>query len=500
MSIEASAVARVVGIETHFKDLRGGAVQFLPQHIAILAQGSAGAAGYPLTPFRLAGSALPAAARFGFGSPIHLIARELFPVTGGGVGSIPVTVYPLAPAPGAAAAIAHITPSGVATVAATYWVRVGGIRSAPITVAVGDTVATIADKIVEAVGGVLEMPVLAADGVTDVDLTVKWAGASGNDLRVEVVDATGEAPTSGLTFAVVQPTGGLTDPDVAPALAQLGTTWITMLVNGFGPDNIDALDAIAAVGEVRWGPLVRRPFIAFTGNAEPVVGDAVAFTELRRGDRINAQLVSPGSVQSPAQIAAAQVREIAKVANDNPPTDYGGQIARGLIPGSDAVQWTYGQRDLAVKSGSSTVEIKNGFVTIGDVVTMWRPVGEEPPAYRHVVDIVRLMTVIYNLDLEFSKAEWNGAPLIPDGQATANPNARKPSSAKAAVCSILDSLALEAIISDPTAAKKATTASISSQNPKRLDIATTVQLSGNTNIVSVDLYFGFFFGAPALVG
>jgi hypothetical protein len=139
-------------------------------------------------------------------------------------------------------------------------------------------------------------------------------------------------------------------------------------------------------------------------------------------------------------------------------------------------------------------------VRVSDVVTMYRPAGEVPPAYRHVVDIVKLMTIIYNVDLEFSKPEWNGAPLIPDGQPTANPNARKPSSAKAAMCAILDSLALEAIISDPATAKKNTLATINSQNPKRLDLRTVVQLSGNTNIISVDLFFGFFFGAPTLVG
>ena len=48
----------------------------------------------------------------------------------------------------------------------------------------------------------------------------------------------------------------------------------------------------------------------------------------------------------------------------------------------------------------------------------------------------------------------------------------------------------------PTA-KAATTASINATNPKRLDVSTTVQLSGNTNILSVDLNFGFFFGTAA---
>jgi hypothetical protein len=64
---------------------------------------------------------------------------------------------------------------------------------------------------------------------------------------------------------------------------------------------------------------------------------------------------------------------------------------------------------------------------------------------------------------------------------------------------MLDSLGLNAIISAPETAKANTAAAINDQNPKRLDVSTTVQLSGNTNIISVDLNFGFFFGAQTVV-
>jgi hypothetical protein len=59
---------------------------------------------------------------------------------------------------------------------------------------------------------------------------------------------------------------------------------------------------------------------------------------------------------------------------------------------------------------------------------------------------------------------------------------------------LVDSLGLEAIISDPATAKASIIAVISSTNPKRLDMTLTVALSGNTKIKSVDLFFGFFFG------
>jgi hypothetical protein len=64
------------------------------------------------------------------------------------------------------------------------------------------------------------------------------------------------------------------------------------------------------------------------------------------------------------------------------------------------------------------------------------------------------------------------------------------------VAAMIDSLGLEAIISDPVGAKATIAAEINSMNPKRLDVAYTVALAGNTNIKSIDLNFGFYFGTP----
>ena len=331
--------------------------------------------------------------------------------------------------------------------------------------------------------------------MTSVVLTAKWAGETGNDITAEII---GES--LGTTWAIVQPTGGLVNPTVDAALLLVGNVWETMVINALNVDDEVALDAFQVFGEGRWGELVRKPLVVFTGNTLSTVALATAISETRTDDRINAQLVSPGSVDMPFVVAARQVARIAKLANNNPPHDYGSLRATGLIPGDDAVQWNYAERDAAVKAGSSTVEVKDGVVNISDVVTFYAPTGEEPPAYRYVVDIVKLQQIIFNLDLLFANAEWDGAPLIPDDQPTVNPTAKKPKMAIAEVAGMLDSLGLNAIISDPKTAKANTTASINAMNPKRLDLSTVVQLSGNTNVVGVTLNFGFYFGAQAVVG
>jgi len=179
--------------------------------------------------------------------------------------------------------------------------------------------------------------------------------------------------------------------------------------------------------------------------------------------------------------------------------DYGSTNLSGLTPGTDAEQWLYSQRDAAVKLGLSTTQVKDGVMNLSDTVTFYHPSGETPPAYRYVCDFMKIANIIFNLDLIFVQPEWDGAPLIPDDQATTNRNAKKPFMAKSAVAQMIDSLALNAIISDPETAKKNVVAAINSSNPKRLDIATTIQLSGNTNIISVDLEWGFYFGVAPVV-
>ncbi len=491
-AIDASAVARVVGIKTAFKDLRGG-ILYLPQRIAVVAQGNT-AAVYDTTKLQVT-SATQAAQTYGFGSPIHQAVKQLLPSNGDGVGTIPVTVYPLEDDASGVASAGDITPSGAQTVAASYRISVNNILSEPFVILASAAVATITASITAAINAVLDMPIIAVDGTTTVNFTSKWEGTSANDIYVEVIGST----TAGTSFAITQATGGLVNPNIDAALLQVGNIWETMVLNGLDVADTTTLDKYSTFGEGRWGAIVRKPLVVFTGTTEASVTTAIVIPEARKTDRTNVQLVAPGSNDLPIAVAARQLARIAKVANNNPPRDYGSQDATGLTPGTDGQQWDYPTRDQAVKGGSSTTEVKDGVINVSDVVTFYHPEGDPTPAYRYVCDIVKLQNIIFNLDLIFANAEWDGAPLIPDTQPTTNRDAKKPKTAVAEMGSMLDSLGLNAIISDPETAKANTFAEIDSQNPKRLNAVTTVQLSGNANIISVDLDFGFFFGTPTTV-
>jgi len=489
-AVDASAVARVVGIKTDFVDLRGAGTTFLPQRIAVFGQGAT-ASTYSVTKAQLT-SAYAVGSTYGFGSPLHLAAKQLLPSNGDGVGTIPVTFYPLVDDGSGVAATGTITPSGAATGAASFVVKVNNIRSAEFTVANGDSVATMTAAITAAIAAILDLPLTAADGATVVNLTSKWKGVSANDLVVSV-EATSE-DNSGVNFVIVQPSGGLVNPDVTSAIAQIGGVWETLVLNCLDIADTTTLGLFNTEGEGRYGALVRKPFIVFTGNTNTTVSAATAVSDARKTDKINSQLVAPGSDDLPFVTAARELARIAVLANNNPPVDYGSQQATGLTPGTDAEQWTYADRDEAVKKGSSTIEVRDGVINLSDTVTFYHPDGDPTPAYRYAVDIVKIQNILFNLDLIFATAEWDGAPLVPDDEPTLNPAAKKPKTAKAAIAAMLDGLADNAIIVNRADAKAGIQAGINATNPKRLDVAFTVQLSGNTNIISIDFNFGFFFG------
>lgn len=493
MAVDISARARVVGIETEFKNLRAGQIVFLPQRIAVIGQGNT-AATYS-TVKRQVTSAIEVANLYGFGSPVHLAARQLFPENGDGVNSIPVTIYPLVDDGAGVAATGAVGATGTATEAGTVFVKINNIRSEPIVIADGDAGLDLEDTIADAINAILEMPVTAVAnaGSSEADLTSKWEGTSANGIFVEV-----EGTIAGLVFVVTAMASGDVNPDVQDALDQVGNVWESLILNCMDIADTTTLGLFDTFGEGRWGSLVHSPTVVLTGNTATTPTAATAVSDARKSDRTNGQLVAPGSNDLPFVVAARQLARIAPIANNNPPQDYAGQKATNLTPGLDGDQWTFADRDFALKKGSSSIEVKDGIINLSDTITFYHPDGETDPAYRYVADIVKIQNILFNTSLIFNAPEWAGAPLLPDNQPTVNPTAKKPKSAVAALAAMINSLALNAIISDPATAIATITAVINDQNPKRLDVVFTVQLSGNTNIIAVNFNFGFFFGTPAI--
>jgi len=288
-AVDASAVARVVGIKTEFVNLKTG-ITLLPQRIAVIGQGTtAQNASYDTTKAQVF-TAQEVGEEYGFGSPLHLACKQLLPVNGDGVGSIPVTVFPLKDDGSGVAASGTITPSGSQTTAANYQIKVNNILSTAFTVAVGASVADMCDSITAAINSVVDMPIIATDNTTEVGIEAKWKGATGNDIVVEIVGDT----TLGSSYSIVQPTSGATNPSTSTATDQFGDVWYTLVVNCFEGGDTTTIDALSTVNEGRWGALTRKPFVAFHGDNETTVATAGTVPDARKTDRTNVKIARGG--------------------------------------------------------------------------------------------------------------------------------------------------------------------------------------------------------------
>jgi phage tail sheath gpL-like len=297
----------------------------------------------------------------------------------------------------------------------------------------------------------------------------------------------------GLVLEIGDPTTAAGDPDVTPALEKIGQVWETFILSCFAYDDTARLDVYQTFSEGRWSELEKKPCLVAHGCVSDFA-ERTAVTDLRKTDYANFLIQSCGSGELPFAIAArGLVNDIITTANSNPAAGYHGLLT-GLAAGPDSAQENYTTRNNAVTKGAST-NIKNGSVAeLNDIVTFYHPDGEETPSRRYVCDMVKLMNVVFNVRAIMEADEMKGAPLISDVTPTTNPKAVQPKTIKTALVNLANSLALFAIIQEPEFTKRNMTVKISSQNPKRIDVKFPCKLSGNMEVTSTDIYFGFYLG------
>lgn len=486
MSVSPSAISRVTGVAVKFKNFNTGNVQMLQQRLAVIGVGNHGVT-YTTEKYECQGNASEIGDKYGYGSPLYLAALQLFPLVGKGAG-FPVTFYPLAEGSGAVQASGKIEIEGTATEAGSAKIVIGG-QKATIAIASGDTKTEIFAKIKDGIDGVLAMPVTAATGDNALTLTSKAAGEVGNLIKTRI-----ECAVNGLTFTVTQLTGGVKDPDVTPALDKIGEIWETAILPCFDYKNTDRLDTTMLYCKGRIDDLEKKPVLCYWGCTDDYA-TRTAVTDVRPDDWCNPLLVSVGSSELPYVVGAKfLVDDILTTANENPAQGYKGK-AEGLEAGDDSLQEDYNTRNASVMKGSST-NIKSGNVAeLNDVVTMYHPASEgKHPSRRYVVDIIKLMNIIYNVRLIMEADELKGAPLVEDSTVTSNKTAIQPKTVKTWFLNLAKNLADKAIIQDVETTKNGLEVAIDSENPKRLNVTFPVKLSGNVEVTSTDIYFGFYVG------
>lgn len=506
-AVSTDRISRVIG----YKLRRGlpmvGGVN-LPQRIAILAPANADKqTGLPTV--RQVTSANEAGELFGFGSPIHSIMRILKPpVSGDGVGGIPIFVYPqAAPTSSPATKTMQVTTT-VSTVTSnqTHRLRINGRTGVDNhdyswTVLTTDNQTQIAAKMHAAINDVPGSPVTASMTLNSnlVTLTVKYAGSLGNDLSV-VVDTGNDAAS--ITYAVVDGDTGAGEYDISGALTAFGSEWNTIVINAYGTNKLEALEQFNGVPDDnnptgRYSGTIFMPFVALFGSKLSATADIINITgaAARRTQVTNVLCPAPNSEGWDYEAAANAAFLLANTSQNSPHLDVSGQTYPDMpvpVDGDIGAMKNYDDRDTIVKNGGSTVNLSGGRYQVQDFVTTYRPEGELPPQFRYVRSLVQDFNIRYGYFL-LEVAFIRDKAIVSNDQVVTVSNVIKPKDWIQTVRAYADDLSTRALITTPSFMKESIMVQSSGSNPDRLNTFFRYRRSSFARIASTDAEANFSF-------
>lgn len=501
-------ISRVVGYKLTTADF-SDTTPNLPQRIAVFAEANTQLQGtLDFSPKRIL-SAQAAGDTYGYGSPAHLIARILFPTSGGGaIGGIPVWFYPQEEADGATSNKQTITITGTATAGGTHYVVIGGRYSLDggsyaVNIQAGDTNTTIATKIYNVINNVLGCPVYAtvASPITGVVTTeTKWKGltAQGTEIYID----TG-ASDLGITYAIAETQAGTGTPSVQTALDSFGDIWNTIVINSYGFVDavIDELQAFNGIPDPtnptgRYAGIIFKPFIALTGTVEDCDVDStdVLYCDGDKTELTIAGCPAPLSKGYQFEAAANYCEWFARVSQDNPQLDIEGKSLRDMpVATENFAMQSYDVRDAVVQMGMSTVNLVSGKYQVQDFVTTYHPTGEIPPQFRYCRNLMLDFNVRYGYYLLEQTNVVDHMIADNDADVTAN-NVIKPKNWKAIVSQYAVDLVKRGLSADAKFMQDSITVSISTTNPDRLETFFRYKRTGMVRIASTTAEAGFNFG------
>lgn len=474
----------------------------LPQIIAVLGEANtANQAALDTDPFEFT-SAQEVGKRYGYGSPLHQIARILRPANSAGIGGIPTVIIPQVTDEAATATVHEWTITGTASDNATHTFVIGGRRNVDFTeysysIVKGDTAEQIAAKIADAINGVLGSPVTATAALGVVTLTTKWKGATSSNLKTRV-DA--GSRTAGITYSQTSSTDGAGAVDLAGALAHFAGTWYTSVINPYGEAHLDTLEQFNGIPDPenptgRYAGLIFKPFMAFFGSTLDSKDALAAITDdAARVEQVtNVLCPAPKSEGMPWEAAANVVRLFARIMQDTPHLDVNNKSYPDMpVPDNREIgdMADYNNRDFLVKKGCSTVILDNGAYKIQDLVTTYHPEGEYPLQYAYA----RNLNLDFNVSFVYRVIEEINVKdhvLVRDNQVTDVVKAIKPAEWKAVLSTVFEDLAERALINDPEFSKTSLKVQVSDVNPDRFETAFRYRRTGIARIESTDVEAGF---------
>jgi len=503
-AISLDRISRIVGYKIKPGNF-GLNLQNLPQRIAILGEANtANQSSLTTEPYEFT-TAKQVGDKYGYGSPLHHIARILRPRTSQLLGGIVTEIYPQISDVGATAGVYKL---GVAiatsvTENATHYIKINGRdnidgKKYAFSVEEGDDVATVEASIVDAISNVLDAPVIAVIAGSDVDITSKWKGATAIlDIEIET-----NGKSAGIVYSEISNIDGTGSVDVATSLAIFGEKWNTIVINPYGVTAFSDLEAVNGIPDPdtptgRYAATLFKPFVALFGSKLDTVTGIEAITDIsaRKDQVTNVLCPSPNSKGFDFEAAANMAVTTALLSQNSPHLGNGGKSYNDMpTPANgDAGDFAeYNNRDLIAKAGSSTVILLNNKYTVQDFQTTYHPDGENPAKYRKVRDLMLHWNIEFMWRVIMLRDILDKA--ITDGESAVRvADTISPKQVKQLLFSFLEQLGEIALIADVSFAQDSVQVNINENNPARLDIYFRYKNTSTADIVSTDAEFDFYY-------
>lgn len=477
--------------------------------IALIAQPQTGKTGVVFNqPILASGVAEDEGVRYGFGSPIHLAIKKLFPRDGNGA-RVPVYIVPVEDDVSAVASTGSIVFSGTANktfnislryneteleagadacgkiatnaqlnpARAPRGINLNGFRTLQINVLVAKSTDddSLCDLVIAKLDELSDVPFTFEKGTDSagdpqITFTAKWKGADANKIKLSVVDPDENEITVagyGMDITASGMSGGAGVSSIATALDNLVAEFeVTRLITQFYDES--SLDLIKD-----WAMAFRT-------------GQISQFAVAYHGYEFPESEVVAGTIDTTALISLADGR-----ADDSVNIMIGGNFGNDIRP------LTYSQRDLLLKKGiTNVVKTRLGSYRLWDCATFFHQAGVQNSIFAFDRDICVIGNIAYDQRQVFEKGEdWRSVILISSEDVTDNPDARSVLDIKGAVNSRIDRYGLSAWLTDIENTKENTVVEIDSNNPNRVNINIFGALSGVLRIGDITNSLGFFFGS-----
>jgi phage tail sheath gpL-like len=351
---------------------------------------------------------------------------------------------------------------------------IGGVLTS-LRVASSMANADVATALAAAINTNLDLPVTAAAATGTVTLTAKNAGLAGNDIDVQLNyrgSAAGEALPTGMAVTITPMAGGLLNPDITDALANLADDAYDFIAVPYtDAGNLDAMKAFLSSTSGRWSwsqQLYGGGFAAYRGT----LGDLTTFGTSRNDEHMSITGFN-GSPTPPWQWAASLAAAVAVAARADPALPLQTIALPAVLPPPPESRFILTERNVLLWDGISTFSVaQDGTVAIENQITTYQvnSFGMPDDSYLQVETLNTIAYVLRALKADVT-SKYARVKLAADGTRFAPGSAIvTPSIIRAGQIAKYQELEYDGYVQKSDVFAQGIIVEINSTNPNRVDV------------------------------